>query len=74
MKHIRLTDEIKRQFVEMSCSLSPENLTGDGLIPRSVWQKKLNKLQHDWRELEEQIGMKVTEEMAYNWNTELKHD
>lgn len=74
MKHIPLTDEIKRQFIDMSCSLSPENLTNDGEIPRSVWQKKLNKLQHDWRELEEEIGMKVTEEMAYNWDTELKND
>jgi hypothetical protein len=73
MTHIKLTDEIKRQFVDMSCSLSPENLTGNGQIPRSQWQKKINKLQHDWRELEEQIGMKVTGEMAYQWNTELRN-
>jgi hypothetical protein len=73
MNHIHLTDEIKRQFVEMSYSLSPENLTGDGEIPRSQWQKKLNKLKHDWRELEEQIGMKVTEEMAWKWNNELQN-
>jgi hypothetical protein len=73
MNHIPLTDAIKRQFVDMSCSLSPENLTKDGQIPRSQWQKKLNNLQHDWRELEEQIGIKVTEEMSWKWDKELKN-
>ncbi|HUW46128.1 MAG TPA: hypothetical protein VMW50_10095 [Dehalococcoidia bacterium] len=62
-----MTEQIKQQFLNLACSLSPENLTCDGELPKHVVQAKYADLMRQWKKLEKQVGRKVSEEEAYNF-------
>jgi hypothetical protein len=64
------TPEIKKQFGDLVNRLSPENLSCDGEISQAQARVKLLAIQREWRDLEKQIGMKVTEDMAWDWEME----
>lgn len=62
--------EIKKQFGDLVNSLSPENLCQDGELPRAQVNAKYRELMRQWHALEKQIKMKVTEDMAWDWDLE----
>jgi hypothetical protein len=64
------TPEIKKQFGDLVNRLSPENLSCDGELPKAQVNAKYRGLMSQWHALEKQIKMKVTEEMAWDWDTE----
>lgn len=75
MKHERLTPAIKKQFTDLACSLSPENLTCDGELSQSQVKDRQKALMVKWWALEDKIGMKVTEDMVWGWAAkEVTHD
>ena len=57
----KLPDDIKKQFEDLVCRLSPENLSCDGEITRSEANAKFVRLTAKWEKLERQIGFKVAE-------------
>ena len=63
-----LTPEIKRQFVSLAGQLSPENLHCDGEISAAQARKKGRDLMRQWRELEAQAGVKVSESEAWGFH------
>jgi hypothetical protein len=65
---------IKKEFFELTCQLSPENLTCDGELSSEESNRKYKKLMKRWSELEKSIGRTITEQEAWQWylNKELK--
>jgi hypothetical protein len=63
-----LTDEIKARFVNLTCELSPENLTCDGELSPSRVAVRRRELMNEWHSLERKIGRTVTEDQAWKWN------
>lgn len=62
-----LSPELQKQFANLACALSPENLHEDGEISQAQAQRKYNGLMKQWRELEKQAGRKVSESEAYKY-------
>jgi len=62
-----LTKENKQKFASLACQLSPENLCCDGELPQYLVRQRYSKLTKQWKALEKQIGMKVTEEQTWEW-------
>ena len=62
-----ITTEQKRRFVELACSLSPENLSCDGELSRSQVQAKYRRLDKEWKKIEAEVGRKVSEDEAWNF-------
>lgn len=54
--------EVMLYFEQLVGELSPENLTCDGELSRSMVQAKLRNIRGAWKELEKIIGRKVTED------------
>jgi len=51
--------------------LSPENLSCDGELSRTAINAKLREIRGEWREIENKLGRKVSEEEAENhWMSE----
>lgn len=65
-----LTNEIKNQFIDLYCRLSPENLSMDGELTRTATTKRYNKLMAEWKLREKQIKFKVTDAHVENWMKE----
>lgn len=63
----RSTEEIMENFLDLACSLSPENLTCDGESPPEYVQSKLKSIQKSWKTLEQEIGHPMTEDDVWNW-------
>lgn len=63
----RSEDEIMEGFLDAYIGLSPENLSGDGELPRSSVQRKYRELQLELRALTKEFGRFVTETEAYDW-------
>jgi hypothetical protein len=64
--------EIKDWFVKLACDLSPENLTCDGELSKSAVKEKYTSIMEAWKWLETKLGRKVSEEDAYNFESEVK--
>lgn len=62
-----------RRFADLSCELSPENLSCDGELPDAEVNRKYKSLQKKWRELEAKLGRKVSDEEVWDHlqNTEI---
>jgi len=56
-----ITAPIREQFQALSNALSPENLYEDGEISREQAQRKYRSIMREWKELERQVGRKVSE-------------
>ena len=65
-----VTTEQKKAFVDLACRLSPENLMCDGEISRTEGQRRYAQIKREWRQLEKQVGRKVSEAEADNWMVE----
>ena len=48
-------------FLNLSCALSPENLSCDGELPRAEVARRYRQLNHEWKAAEREFGAKVTE-------------
>lgn len=57
--------DVAKEFASLTYQLSPENLHEDGEISEAQAQKKYNAIMKRWRELEKQVGRKVTENEIY---------
>jgi len=67
---IRMThDETMKEFLELACNLSPENLSCDGELPTSEIRKRKKRLISAWHILENNVGHKVSEEDVWRWST-----
>ena len=66
----KLTDKIKKQFSMLANQLSPENLCGDGEYTQAQAKDKFKTLMIEWHKLEDQIGMKITQETLDLWEEE----
>jgi hypothetical protein len=62
-----LTEEAKQEFLNLAGRLSPENLHCDGEISRAQANKRRAQINREWRDLEAQVGRKVSEDEAWNW-------
>lgn len=64
----RTKDEIMENFLDLACDLSPENLWCDGEASGEEVEEKLKSINESWKDLETEIGYKVTEDDAWNWH------
>lgn len=64
----RSTDEIMKNFTNLACDLSPENLWCDGEASGKEVEEKLKSIKESWEKLETEIGYKVTESDVWNWH------
>ena len=62
-----MTEAQKSKFNYLACRLSPENLHCDGEISKAEAQRKYRILMKQWRELEKEVGRKVTEEEIWEF-------
>lgn len=68
-----LTPDLKRKFLDLTCALSPENLSCDGEISSAQVRARYKELKREWGALERQAGLTVTELMAWTWVDELEN-
>lgn len=57
MRLSQLTDEQLDRLVGIHAGLSPENLTGDGELPQSVWMAKQRELERQLVSLIAELGI-----------------
>jgi len=62
-----LNEKVMERFFELTNNLSPENLSCDGELSQSQIHKRHTEIMTEWRQLENKIGMKVTEADAWEW-------
>ena len=63
----RTESEIMGDIVEVYCSLSPENLSCDGMLSRSEIQKKYTSLDKRLKTLLKELGREVSESEAFGY-------
>lgn len=56
-----LSGETLQKFLNLTCDLSPENLTCDGELSQSEVNRRYARLKDEWKQLETQVGHRVTE-------------
>ena len=61
-----LHGELLNRLMGLASDLSPENLTCDGELKGWEVRRKLGRLRKQWREAEEELGRKVTEEEVWD--------
>ena len=57
--------EIRDKFIELSCRLSPENLTCDGELSKTAVRRRYRCIMSEWRKLETRIGRKISEDSVF---------
>lgn len=65
-----ITREQKRKFLDLSCSLSPENLYCDGEISMAQARRRFHTIRGMWDDLERQVGRRVSEDEVWKWSRE----
>ena len=65
-----ITAEQREKFLTLACRLSPENLCCDGEISAAQARRKAKVLNRQWKELEGEVGRKVSEDEV--WRMELE--
>jgi hypothetical protein len=63
------SEEVKKAFLDLACRISPENLSCDGELSQTQVRARLSQIQREWKALEKQIKMKVSEDMVWDWDT-----
>lgn len=66
-----LTKDIKKQFINLTGDLSPENISCDGMLSRAKIAAKRKAIMKQWAALEKQAGTKVSENEVYAWYDEV---
>jgi predicted Zn-dependent protease with MMP-like domain len=62
-----LSDTYISRFKGLSSLLSPENLSADGELPQRRIRKRRRMLLKAWKNLEEKVGRKVTDEEVWEF-------
>ena len=62
-----LTLDIKRKFLNLSCALSPENISCDGELPARQVNARRKALMRVWKALEREAGQSVSEDAVWRW-------
>ena len=60
-----MNKELQKQFLDLACSLSPENIWQDGEATKAQARTRTSKLLKQWKALEVIAGRKVSEEEAW---------
>jgi len=63
-----MTTTLQKQFLDLACRLSPENLSCDGMLNKTQVVKRYNQINSEWAKLEKEAGRKVTEDEVWGWN------
>ena len=63
--------KVKELFYGMAIALEPENLYMDGECSRAEAQRRYNRIMKKWRELEKQVGRKVSQCEAFGFRKEI---
>lgn len=61
----KMSHEVFEKFLDLSSQLSPENLCCDGEASQSYVRQKLRRINKEWKELEKQVGHRVTEDEVW---------
>lgn len=67
MSNTLMTADVKREFSNLACRLSPENLHCDGEVSLAEAKRRRAQIMREWRALEANVGRKVTEDETYAW-------
>ena len=65
-----MNEKLKKEFIELICRLSPENLCCDGEISKAQVRRRLADIRREWKVLEGITGRRVSEEEAEKWEIE----
>lgn len=60
-----MTPQLLSKFSRLASDLSPENLYCDGEISQAEAMEKKRRITKEWRELEQQLGRKITEDEVW---------
>ena len=55
-----MNPSVRRQFQDLACARSPENLCGDGEFSRREVQRRHKAIMAEWHELERLLGRRVS--------------
>lgn len=64
---IGISEDIKEKFIELLGSLSPENLTCDGELPKAQVDRAYKAYMKEWFGLEKELGRTVSEDEVSKW-------
>jgi len=65
----RSKNEIMKDFVDLSCLMSPENISCDGECSQAEVNRKWRKLSKKWHKLESELGRPMSEMEVFDWFT-----
>jgi hypothetical protein len=66
-----MNKEAKELFYGLAIALEPENLYMDGECSKAEAQRRYNRIMRKWRELEKQVGRKVSITEAFAFRKEI---
>ncbi len=69
-----LTLDLKRNFLDLSGQLSPENLCCDGELTIRQVNARRKQIMREWKALERKAGQAVTEDETWTWWDEIQAD
>jgi hypothetical protein len=59
--------DITKEFENLVCALSPENLAHDGERSQAQINKAQKQIMARWHDLERELGRTVTEDEVWDW-------
>ncbi len=62
-----LTEAAKQEFLSLASRLSPENLHCDGEVSRTEANRRRAAINREWKDLEQRVGRKITEDQVWTW-------
>ena len=65
----RTENEIMKDFSDLECMMSPENLTWDGERSTAEVNRAWRDLSKKWHKLENELGRTVSEMEVFDWFT-----
>jgi hypothetical protein len=66
-----MNKEAKELFYGLAIALEPESLYMDGECSKAEAQRRYNRIMRKWRELEKQVGRKVSVTEAFCFRKEI---
>lgn len=66
-----MNKDAKELFYGLAIALEPENLYMDGECSKVEAQRRYNRIMRKWRELEKQVGRKVSVTEAFGFRKEI---
>ena len=65
---VNISEDLFKQFEELTCRLSPENLHCDGEISRAQANRRYREIMKEWKALEAKVGHPVSvDEIEAEW-------